>query len=173
MVGLMAALLVGAAAPSASAHGDNDARLLMRNAEAGPYTFSLWQVVGEHGSELPPHLIVMFSGEAPAADDELAVLVGSRTMPAHPSSSTPDDWETASSVAGGETVSILIETAAGRWQSPTVTVPALVGSQLPMVLIISFAIVFTAAMAYWLATRTSRVWRSKATGRGATTELGT
>jgi hypothetical protein len=151
-------LVTGLALP-AVAHGENDARALFRDVEVGPYVVTLWQVIGDQDSLLPPHLIVAFGGEVPSASDSVKVFVDDDPLAASPSSSLSGSWETPSSARPDQVVTVAIETSDGQWMSPGVTVPELLGSRVPIELLLAVAVFFTTAAAFWLARRTLRVVR--------------
>ncbi len=155
---VVSALVMGIALP-AVAHGENDARALMRGVEVGPYTVTLWQVLGDHGSTLPPHLIISFEDEKPTAADKVEVIVDNSSRSASPSSSSPGSWETPNSVVGDQVVAVAIETENGQWASPAITVPKLLGSAIPMQILLALAVFFTTGAVYWLAGRTIRIVR--------------
>ena len=147
-----------ATAASASAHGDHDARPLLRGAEAGPYSVSLWQVYPEAGSAMTPHLIVMFD-EAPGADTEVSIQVGPDPVEVVPSLTTPGAWETTAGVGTDDQVTVTVSSSKGSWTIPTIVIPPPLTSILPMRLLIAISIFLAAGVAWWAAGRTSRAWR--------------
>ena len=159
---LIAALVVGwlpvTAAPAA-AHGDHDARPLLRGAEAGPYSVSLWQVYPEAGSAMIPHLIVMFDDQAPGPDTEVSIQVGTDPVEVVPSMTTPEAWETVAGVGTDDQVTVTVSSSAGSWTVPTIVIPPPLTSILPMRLLIAISIFLAAGVAWWAASRTSRAWR--------------
>jgi hypothetical protein len=154
---VMAWLLATAA--SASAHGDHDARPLLRGAEAGPYSVSLWQVYPEAGSAMTPHLIVMFDDQAPGPDTEVSIQVGTDPVEVVPSMTTPGAWETVAGVGTDDQVTVTVSSSTGSWTVPTIVIPPPLTSILPMRLLIAISIFLAAGVAWWAAGRTSRAWR--------------
>jgi hypothetical protein len=146
-------------AVSASGHGDHDARPLLRGAEAGPYAVSLWQVYPEAGSAMIPHLIVMFDDQAPGADTEVSIQVGADPVEVVPSMTTPGAWETTAGVGTDDQVTVTVSSPEGSWTIPTIVIPPLLTSILPMRLLITISIFLAAGLAWWAAGRTSRAWR--------------
>ena len=159
----LVAAVVGAWLPAtgapAVAHGDHDARPLLRGAEAGPYSVSLWQVYPEAGSAMIPHLIVMFDDQAPGADIEVSIQVGTDPVEVVPSMTTPGAWETTAGVGTDDQVTVTVSGSAGSWTIPTIVIPPPLTSILPMRLLIAISIFLAAGVAWWAAGRTSRAWR--------------
>ena len=145
------------------AHGDHDARPLARSLEAGPYVISLWQVYADAGTEMTPHLIVMFDGEAaPSAATDIAVALGSTPMVVRPSATTANAWETAEGIAEGDVVRVTVSDGPQAWDLDPVVVPPAPTSMLPMQELIYVSIFLTVGTAWWLAGRTARAWRRPA-----------
>jgi hypothetical protein len=157
--------LLATAAP-ASAHGDHDARPLLRGVEAGPYSVSLWQVYPEAGSAMTPHLIVMFDGLAPGPDTEVMVQLGSTAVVVIPSMTTPGAWETVAGVGTDDRVTVTVSSSEGSWTLPTIVIPPPLTSILPMRLLIAVSIFLATAVAWWAAGRTARAWRRPLTQPG-------
>jgi len=159
---LIAALVVAwlpATAAPAAAHGDHDARPLLRGAEAGPYSVSLWQVYPEAGSAMTPHLIVMFDDLAPGPNTEVSIQVGTDPVEVVPSMTTPGAWETVAGVGTDDQVTVTVSSSTGSWTVPTIVIPPPLTSILPMRLLIAISIFLAAGVAWWAAGRTSRAWR--------------
>jgi hypothetical protein len=153
---LAASWSVVLAAP-ALAHGEADARPVVRNVSAGPYSVSLWQVDGDAASGIPPHLIVMFDGAMPTTG--VAVTVNATPLEAHLSATTPNAWETSQGVAIGDQVAVTISEAAQVWTVGPVVVPTPPTFALPMKEIVLASILITIRAAWWAAMRTRKVWR--------------
>lgn len=157
-----AALAVVQAAP-VWAHGDNDARPLARDLEAGPYIVSLWQVYPDAGVAMTPYLIIMFDGGAvPSSEAAVNVAVGSTPMEVRPSITTANGWETTEGVAEGDVVTVTISDGTQSWDLDPVVIPPAPTSMLPMRELIYISILLTAGTAWWLAGRTARAWRRPA-----------
>lgn len=159
LVAVMAAVWLLACGAPASAHGDHDARPLLRGAEAGPYSLSLWQVYPEAGSAMTPHLIVVFDDLAPEPDTEVSMQVGDALMELVPSSTTPGAWETTVGVEPDNLVTVTVSAGADSWTLSTVVVPLPLTSILPMRVLIMISIFLAAGVAWWAAGRMSRAWR--------------
>jgi hypothetical protein len=155
---MVLAWLLATAAP-ASAHGDHDARPLLRGAAAGPKSVSLWQVYPEAGSAMTPHLIVMFDGPAPGPGTEIMVRLGSTPVEVIPSVTTPGAWETVAGVGTDDQVTVTVSSSEGSWTLPTIVIPPPLTSILPMRLLIAVSIFLATAVAWWAAGRTARAWR--------------
>ena len=150
----------------AFAHGNHDARPLVRRAETGPYSVSLWQVYPDVGSAMTPHLIVIFDDLAPGPDAGVLVDVGSSRVDVIPSMTTPGAWETTVGVETDDLVTVTISNNEGAWAMPTVIIPAPLTSILPMRLLVATSIFLATAVAYWAAGRTARAWRRPLPGMG-------
>ena len=155
---MVMAWLLATATP-AYAHGDHDARPLLRGAEAGPYSVSLWQVYPEAGSAMTPHLIVMFDGLDPGPSTEVMVQLGSTPVEVIPSMTTPGAWETTVGVGTDDLVTVTVSNSDGSWTLPTIVIPPPLTSILPMRLLIAISIFLATAVAWWAAGRTARAWR--------------
>ena len=149
----------------AMAHGDHDARPLLRRAEVGPYTVSLWQVYPDVGSAIIPHLIVMFDDGMPDEGAVVSVQVGSENVHVMPSMTTTGAWETMSGVEPGDVVSVTISARGESWSLPTVVIPPPLTSVLPMRALIAISIFLATAVAWWAAGRTAQAWRRPITYR--------
>ncbi len=158
---ILAALAASLLTPmsAAAAHGENDARIIMHGTEIGPYTVSLWNVLGDTASDLGAHVIVMVDGTP--IDDRSVVVVeaDNRTLPALPSTTIDGAWETTTGVAPGAVLTLSIASGDASWTSPPVVVPMLAHSNLLMRAVGSIAVFVTTAAVYWLASRAMRVWR--------------
>jgi hypothetical protein len=154
----MAATL--AVAGPAMAHGDHDARALVRGVPAGPYTVSLWQVYREVDATITPHLIVMLDG-ATTPDPVTAVTVAADGTPlvVGPSTTTSNGWETTEGVGEGTELVVAISDGQQTWSLEPVVVPPPPTSLIPMVELIYVSIFLTAATAIWMARRATRAWR--------------
>ncbi len=157
----MSAMLIGimcVAAP-ALAHGDHDARPLLRNAEAGPYGVSLWQVYPDVGSSVVPHLIVVLDGTPSDGATVVSVTVGETSVEVVPSMTTERAWETTVGVEPGDLVEVRVTDDDGSWALDTVTIPPPLTSVLPMRALIMISIFLATGVAWWAAGRTAQAWR--------------
>ncbi|MGH8949408.1 MAG: hypothetical protein ACRDXF_11165 [Acidimicrobiia bacterium] len=162
LIALMAAM---AFALPAIAHGDHDARPLLRRAEVGPYTVSLWQVYPDAGSAISPHLIVMFDDGTPDEGTVVSVRVGSENVHVMPSLTTTGAWETMTGVEPEDVVSVTISERGEAWSVPTVVIPPPLTSVLPMRALIAISIFLATAVAWWVVSRTALAWRRPITHR--------
>jgi hypothetical protein len=159
---IAAAVWATAVASPVLAHGDHDARPLVRSVQAGPYVVSLWQVYPDAGEAMTPHLIVMFDGGAPVSTvASVVVEVDSSPMEVRPAT-TAWGWETIDGLAEGNVVSVTISDGSQAWQIGPVVVPPPLTSMLPMRELIYTSILLTAATALWVTGRTVRAWRRPA-----------
>lgn len=156
---LVATILLMLPAVPAMAHGDHDARPLLRKAEAGPYLVSLWQVYPDVGSAMLPHLIVTFDVAPDGSAPVPSVEVGEETLHVMPSTTTPGAWETMVGLETDDLLSVTISDPDGSWTLPTVRVPPPLTSLLPMRALIMISIFLATAVAWWAAGRTARAWR--------------
>jgi len=156
---LLALLAAMSLAMPAMAHGDHDARPLLRRAEVGPYTVSLWQVYPDVGSAIIPHLIVMFDDGMPDEGTVVSVRVGSENVHVMPSLTTTGAWETMTGVEPDDVVSVSISERGEAWSVPTVVIPPPLTSVLPMRALIAISIFLATAVAWWVAGRTAQAWR--------------
>lgn len=143
----------------ALAHGDHDARPLVRGAAAGPYDVSLWQVYPDVGSAMTPHLIVVLDEAPSSTDPEISVLIGEDVVDVVPSMTTPGAWETVVGLESEDLVTVTVGDDSGSWVLPTIVVPEPLTSVLPMRLLIAISIFLATAVAWWAAGRTTRAWR--------------
>jgi len=156
---LIALLAAMSLALPAMAHGDHDARPLLRRAEVGPYTVSLWQVYPDVGSAIIPHLIVMFDDEMPDEGTVVSVQVGSEDVHVMSSLTTPGAWETMTGVEPNDVVSVTISERGEAWSVPTVVIPRPLTSMFPMRALIAISIFLATAVAFWIGGRTAQAWR--------------
>ena len=157
---LAAATLLVVLATPVAAHGDHDALPLVRQVAAGPYVVSLWQVYPDAGTDLTPHLIVMFEGGAvPATADGLRVALNAVPTEVRPSTTTANGFETTTGLAEGDVVTITVSAGDQAWTLEPVVVPPAATSMLPMQELIYTSIALTAATAWWAAGRAARAWR--------------
>ena len=159
-ISTVAAVVVVALALPAVAHGENDARPLLRESPVGPYTVSLWQVIGDHGNALPAHLIVTFTGTQPQQSTTIWVEKGSTKLEAVPSTTTEDAWETVASASEGDILTVVITSDEGTFRTTPVLFDSL-GIGAPMQVFIALAVFFTTGTAYWLFRRSARVFGSQ------------
>ncbi len=159
VVSTMVVALTAVIALTALAHGDHDARPLLRGAEAGPYDVSLWQVYPDVGSSMTPHLIVMFDDMPSGANTEVSVRIGDDDVDVVPSMTTPGAWETVIGLKSGDLVTVTVGDGGESWALPTILVPEALTSVLPMKLLIAISIFLATAVAWWAAGRTARAWR--------------
>jgi len=162
LIALLAAMSLGL---PAMAHGDHDARPLLRHAEVGPYTVSLWQVYPDVGSAIIPHLIVMFDEGIPDEGTVVSVRVGSENVHVMPSLTTTGAWETMTGVEPEDVVSVTISDRGEAWSVPTVVIPPPLTSVFPMRALIAISIFLATAAAWWVASRTAQAWRRPITHR--------
>ena len=167
---LIALLVVMALALPAMAHGDHDARPLLRRAEVGPYTVSLWQVYPDVGSAIIPHLIVMFDDGIPDEGTVVSVQVGGESVHVMPSMTSPGAWETMTGVEPDDVVSVTITERDGAWSAPTVVIPPPLASIFPMRALIAISIFLATAVAWWVGGRTAQAWRRPITYRNVRLE---
>ena len=154
-------LLVSIVALPASAHGENDARALLRDTQVGPYSVTLWQVIGDYDSPLPPHLIVKFSDATPGMEEVVTVeVMEGSTLTATPSKDSPQIWETATSIVPGDELMVRIADGNSVWTSPAIVVAELAGSNIPMEPLLAIAVFFTTAAGYFIVQRTGRAIKS-------------
>jgi hypothetical protein len=154
-----ATLALALFATPALAHGDHDARPIARDLAAGPYRISLWQVYPDAGDAMTPHLIVLFDGLAAAPAATVTVAVNAVPTPVHPSSTTPNGWETMQGLEAYDVVMVTIAERDQTWALDAVVVPPAPMSVLPMRELLSVSIAMTALAAAWVASRTARTWR--------------
>jgi len=145
-------------ASPALAHGDHDARPLLRHAQAGPYSVSLWQVYPDVGSAMTPHLIVTFD-DPPPESTQVTVVVDSARVDVVPSMTTPGAWETLTGVLADDVVRVTVSNVDGGWEVPTVVIPHPLTSVLPMRALIMISIFLASGVAWWAGGRTARAWR--------------
>jgi hypothetical protein len=149
-----------ALASPALAHGDHDARPLLRGAEAGPYVVSLWQVYPDVGSALTPRLIIMVDGtDSSALVSGVDVEVNSVSTGTIPSPTSPGGWETIDGITPGDVIGVTISDGSGTWPLEPVIVPPAPTAMLPMKQMIAVSIFLATATAWWIAGRTARAWR--------------
>ena len=154
-------------AQPALAHGDHDARPLVRNVPVGPYTISLWQVYPENGSSMTPHLIVMFDdGPAAAAEARVDVTVNGAPVHTMPSATTRNGWETMDGTTTKDVVRVAISNGDTTWTMDALTIPPPPMSVLPVQEVLWASIFLTAATIVWLARRATRAWRRPVAQKG-------
>lgn len=158
---LVAATAMWLAAPlaSAEAHGENDARLIVRGAQIGPYTVSLWNVLGDASSDLPAHIIVMTEGVSFSDESVVVVDAGGQNLAATPSATIDGAWETITGIEPGTDITLRVADAGGHWTSQSFAIPHPLEPNAFSRIIASFAVFVTTAAAYWLLRRTAQVWR--------------
>ena len=145
------------------AHGDHDARPLVRNVSVGPYTISLWQVYADSATAMTPHLIVMFD-DGPAAAAEARVEVSVNGAPVHtmPSATTRNGWETMDGTSTNDVVQVAITKGDASWTMDPLTIPPPPMSVLPVQELLWASIFLTFATIVWLGRRATRAWRRPA-----------
>jgi hypothetical protein len=149
----------------ALAHGDHDARALVKGADVGPYTISLWQVYPDAGSEMLPLVVAMFD-EAPLGPGAtLAVEVNGEHVNIAPSLTSAGAWETTSGLATDDSVRVSISEGGETWTTPTVVIPPPLTSMFPMRGLIAVSIFLASAVAWWIGGRTAQAWRRPITYR--------
>ena len=164
---LIALLAAMSLALPAMAHGDHDARPLLRRAEVGPYTVSVWQVYPDVGSAIIPHLIVTFDDGMPDEGAVVSVQVDSENVHMMRSVTTTGAWETMTGVEPDDVVSVTISERGEAWSAPTVVIPPPLTSVLPMRALIAISIFLATAVAWWIGGRTAQAWRRPITYRNA------
>jgi hypothetical protein len=146
-------------------HGEADARAVVRGVAAGPHRVSIWQVDGDATSAVPPHLIVMFDGDAPRTGVTLAV--NGAPVELQFSTTTANGWETSQGIAVGDQVAVTITDGAQVWTVGPVVVPPPPTFPLPMKEIVLASILITIRAAWWAAMRTRKVWRATKLSEGS------
>ncbi len=159
LFGLLAFTLILLVPLPAAAHGDHDARPLIRGAGLGPYTVSLWQVYPDAGSAMLPVLVVMFDEGEMGDAAILSVRVGGDEVGLAPSPTTAGAWETTSGLDTDDTVVVTISEGGESWTTPTVIVPPPLTSMLPMRGLIAVSIFLATAVAWWIGGRAATAWR--------------
>jgi hypothetical protein len=161
---LAIALLLALPLP-AVAHGDHDARPVLRGADLGPYTVSLWQVYPDAGSAMLPLVVVMFDEGEMGRGTTLSVRVGGEEVGLAPSLTTPGAWETTESLETDDSVVVTISEDGQSWSTPSVVIPPPLTSVLPMRALIALSIFLATAVAWWIGGRTAQAWRRPITYR--------
>jgi hypothetical protein len=164
-VRLIALLAMMSIALPAWAHGDHDARPLLRDAELGPYSVSLWQVYPNAGSVMTPLLIVMFDEGTPTAETALSVQLGSEEVDIVPSSTSPGAWETTTGLDTDDLITVTVAENGESWSTPTIMIPPPLTSMFPMRALIAISIFLATAVAWWIGGRTAQAWRRPITYR--------
>jgi hypothetical protein len=149
----------------ASAHGDHDARPLLKNADIGPYTVSLWQVYPDAGSEMLPLVVVMFDEAALGPGATISVEVNGEDVNVAPSLTTSGAWETTAGLDTDDVVTVRINDGAESWSTPSVVIPPPLTSMLPMRALIAISIFLATAVAWWIGGRAAQAWRRPITYR--------
>ena len=148
---------------SALAHGDHDARPLVRQVPAGPYTISLWQVYADSATAMKPHLIVMFDGlGAVPPGVAVRVEVNGRSLAVGRSNTTANGFETAEGLDTGDVVAVSVVDTGGSWELDPLVVPPPATSLLPIEELLYGSIFLTIGVAWWVVRRTARAWRRPA-----------
>jgi hypothetical protein len=149
----------------ASAHGDHDARPLLKGADLGPYTVSLWQVYPDAGSTMLPLVVVMFDEGTLGSDATIGVEVNGEQVGVAPSMTTSGGWETTSGLETDDLVTLTISEDGETWSTPSVVIPPPLTSMLPMRALIAISIFLATAVAWWIGGRTAQAWRRPITYR--------
>ena len=161
--GLLAAAWSVAIAAPVLAHGDHDARPLVRETPAGPYAVSVWQVYPDAGTATTPHLIVMFDGLAAApAGADVRVAINGTDVLMHRSTTTENGWESNAGVGPWDNIAVTIAEGGEAWHLDSIVVTPPPTSMLPMRELVYASIVLTVAAALWALRRTARAWRRPA-----------
>lgn len=163
---LVAATVALSVAP-AYGHGENDARPLTRGDDLGPYVVSVWQVIGDHSSELPSHMILTFDGVVPTSGDELSITIADTGDRLDARRLDATSWETTGTVPFGASFTVGLVTSGGQWQSGPIVAPHPPSASLPMRPLMSVTLFITTAMAVWLGSRTKRAWTRHPAAVGA------
>ena len=156
----------------ASAHGENDARSIARDVPVGPYTASVWQVIGDHGTTSSAHVVVDFGTETPSAQDSVVVAVGApetSLLPATPSLTSDGVWQTTGAVEFGDVIQVGVATDSGHWWTQSFTVPQPPGGSMPMRVLIGMTVIISAVAIVWLGRRARRAWRKQTPSSTVTT----
>ena len=146
----------------ASAHGENDARAIARNVAVGPYTASVWQVIGDHGTTSSAHVVVDFAEEAPTSLDSIVVAIVAptqNTLPGSLWSASDGTWQTTGAVDFGDVIRVGVATDSGEWWSLSLTVPHPPGGSTPMRVLMGLTVVLSIVAIVWLGRRARRAWR--------------
>ncbi len=156
---MVAALWSLMVAPAA-AHGENDARSIARDAQLGPYAFTLWQVIGDHGAQRSAHVVVDFGDHAPAKGTSLIVAVDSAATPlvATRSGDVPGMWQTAGAVGFGDVIRVGLVDGDTQWWSSPFEVPQPPGETLVGKAAFSLALFASTLVLVWMGRRTRQVW---------------
>lgn len=149
----------------ASAHGDHDARPLLKDADLGPYSVSLWQVYPDAGSAMLPLVVVMFDEGVMETDATIGVEVNGEEARIAPSMTTEGAWETTSGLDSDDSVVVTITESGKSWSTPTVVIPPPLTSMLPMRALIAISVFLAAAVAWWIGGRAAQAWRRPITYR--------
>ena len=146
----------------ASAHGENDARAIARDVAIGPYTASVWQVIGDHGTTSSAHVVVDFGTQAPTPQDSIVVAIvapAPDTLPASLSSASDGTWQTNGAVEFGDVIQVGVAADSGEWWSQSLTVPHPPGGSTPMRVLMGLTVALSVVAIVWLGRRTKRAWR--------------
>lgn len=149
----------------ASAHGENDARAIARDVAIGPYTASVWQVIGDHGTTSSAHVVVDFDAETPISTDSIVVAIVAPTqdtLAASPRSASDGTWQTSGEVAFGDVIQIGVVANSSEWWSLSLTVPHPPGGSTPMRVLMGLTMVLSIVAIVWLGRRARRAWRREA-----------
>jgi hypothetical protein len=149
----------------ALAHGDHDARPLLKDAELGPYTVSLWQVYPDAGSAMLPLVVVMFDEGTLGSDATIGVEVNGEQIGIAPSMTTSGGWETTSGLETDDVVTLTISEDGESWSAPMIVIPPPLTSMLPMRALIAISIFLATAVAWWIGGRAAQAWRRPITYR--------
>jgi hypothetical protein len=149
----------------ASAHGDHDARALVKGADLGPYTVSLWQVYPDAGSAMLPLVVVMFDEGVMGPDATIGVEVNGEQVGVGPSLTTSGAWETTSGLDSDDSVVVIITESGETWSTPAVVIPPPLTSMFPMRALIAISIFLATAVAWWIGGRAAQAWRRPITYR--------
>lgn len=158
VVAALVAATVALSVPPAYGHGENDARPLTRGDHLGPYVVSVWQVIGDHSSDLPSHMILTFDGVTPASGDQLTITIADSEVQLVARRLDATSWETTATVPFGAQFTVGLVTSNGEWMSSPIEAPFPPSESLPMRPLMSVALFITTAMAVWLGGRTKRAW---------------
>ena len=146
----------------ATAHGENDARPIARDVAVGPYSASVWQVIGDHGATSSAHVVVYFGDDMPGSRDSVIVTVdvpNPANLPASPRSPSDGMWQTDGAVAFGDVIRVGVATDSGEWWSQPLTVPRPPGGSTPMRVLIGITVILSTFAIVWLGCRARRAWR--------------
>ncbi len=145
----------------ALAHGENDARPIARNEAVGPYRITLWQVIGDHGSDLSAHVVVDFGDVEPAEGETVLVDVeadADLALTASRSEAVDGMWQTANAVGFGDVIRVGVAGEHGQWWSSDFTVPPPPGETFLAKVAFALVVFVSTVILLWMTRRARHVW---------------